>query len=63
MYREEDIVHENGKVFVLRDRRQKSYAVCVSGTTHSTVESAYTLDSDGLSIAVARCDYLARRAA
>jgi len=61
MYREEDIEHENGKVWVLRDRPEKAYAVCVSAGTHSTVDSAYRLDPDGLSIAIARCDYLAKR--
>lgn len=63
MYREDDIVHENGKAWVLRDRPQKGYAVCVSGTTHSTVDSAYELNPDGLSIAIARCDYVANRIA
>ncbi|KGC71040.1 bbp45 domain protein [Burkholderia pseudomallei] len=63
MYREDDIVHENGKAWVLRDRPQKVYAVCVSGTTHSTVDSAYELNPDGLSIAIARCDYVANRIA
>ncbi|MBN3506333.1 hypothetical protein [Burkholderia cenocepacia] len=61
MYREEDIVHENGTIWVLRDRPEKAYTVCVSAGTHSTVDSAYRLDSDGLSIAIARCDYLAKR--
>lgn len=61
MYREEDIVHERGKVWVLRDRPEKAYSVCVSAGTHSIVDSAYRLDPDGLSIAIARCDYLATR--
>ena len=38
-----------------------AYEVLFAGATHSTVESAYAKDADGLSIATARCKYLARR--
>jgi hypothetical protein len=61
-YTESDIAHEVGKFWVLRDRPQKAYAVCISGITHSVVDSAYELNEDGLSIAIARCNYLANRA-
>lgn len=58
-YREKDIKHENGRYWVLDTGR--AYAVMVSGVTHSESESAYERTDDGLSIAVARCDYLANR--
>lgn len=57
--REKDIIHENGKVWVSDER--KYYTVFVAGATHSISESSYTHDADGLSIAKARCDYLAQR--
>lgn len=59
-YKESDIMHENGKAWVLRDRGQKAYAVCISGVTHSVTDSAYPMDDDGLSLAIARCNYLAK---
>lgn len=60
MIKEKDIVHENGKYWVMRNRKERCYSVMVSGATHSVSDSHYSLDDDGLSIAVARCDYLAR---
>ena len=57
--RAKDIVHENGRRWVLDS--PAAYVVMTAGLTHSTSDSAYTRDPDGLSIAVARCDYLARR--
>lgn len=58
-YRESDIAYENGPAWVLRDTKGKCYTVFLAGVTHSTSDSAYPLDADGLSIAVARCNYLA----
>ena len=58
-YKEKDIIHENGRFWVLKDKR--AYTVMVSGITHSINESAYHLNDDGLSIAKFRCDYLAKR--
>ena len=58
--RESDILHESGPFWVGRD--PASYIVWRSGVTHSTSDSAYPKTLDGLSIAIARCDYLARRA-
>lgn len=58
-YKEEDIVHENGEFWVLREKGR--YSVLRSGLTHSTSDSAYARNEDGLSIAKARCDYLAQR--
>lgn len=58
-YREKDIKHDApGGVYWVLDTG-KAYAVMVVGVTHSTSESAYERTPDGLSIAVARCDYLA----
>ena len=58
--REQDIMHENGDYWVGRERQ--AYVVYKNGATHSTSDSAYRRDADGLSIAIARCDYLALRA-
>ena len=58
MIRESDIKHENGAHWVLDDRA--SYTVYRTGLTHSTSDSAYPRTPDGLSIAIARCDYLAK---
>ena len=64
MIREADIVYENGSFWVLRDRQAGgAYVVLRAGLTHAVSDSAYALDDDGLSIAKARCDYLAKRAA
>ena len=62
-FRESDIAYENGRVWVLTDKKNSQYTVFVANSaTHcSKGDSAYTLDDDGLSIAKARCDYLARK--
>lgn len=60
MTREKDIKHENKHCFVLDEK--DSYGVYVSGITHATSDSHYAHTSDGLSIAIARCNYLARKA-
>lgn len=57
MIKEKDIVHENGNFWVLKSGNE--YHVMRSGLTHSTGDSAY----DSLDLAVARCNYLAKRAA
>ncbi len=59
MIREKDMVYENGKAWVWRAK--DCYYVMISGITHSTSDSAYSLDDNGLGIAKARCDYLAKR--
>ena len=56
---EKSIKHENGPYWVCDTG--KAYAVMRTGITHSTSESAYARDADGLSIAIARCNYLAKR--
>ncbi len=59
--RESDIKYKNGKYFVLKDKQQSAYFVMKGGITHSESDSAYSLNEDGLSIAIARCKYLASR--
>lgn len=57
--RESDIMHENGNFWVARG--PKSYIVFKAGITHSVSDSAYEKTADGLSIAIARANYLAKR--
>lgn len=59
-YTERDIMHENGDFWVLKDRRRGAYTVFRNGATCATSDSSYALTSGGLSVAIARCDYLAR---
>ena len=58
----DDIVYESGNAWVYRDKKKSCYVVFKAGITHSTSDSAYPLNDDGLSIAKARTDYLAKRA-
>lgn len=58
--KESDIVHERGDFWVFKDK--KGYHVMKAGITHSTSDSSYTLDENGLSVAKARCNYLDNRA-
>lgn len=60
-YKVDDIVYENGKAWVLREKKRDCYTVFIAGSTHSTSDSSYALDDDGLSIAKARADYLSQR--
>ena len=57
--RERDIMHEAGPFWV--GRGPNGFTVYRSGATHSVPDSTYALTLDGLSIAMARCDYLAAR--
>ena len=63
---ERDIMHDRGTHWVGRTGRvgwmDASYTVYRTGATHSTPDSSYALTPDGLSLAIARTDYLARRA-
>lgn len=59
MLTEANIAHDRGSHWVCRDT--DGYSVMVSGATHSRTDSTYALTPDGLSVAVARCNYLARR--
>lgn len=58
---EADIKHENGMFWVCRNKAD--YTVYRAGSTHSVADSSYAKDDDGLSLAIARCDYLASRTA
>ena len=66
MTRERDIIYENGAYWVLntnhRATLQRTYMVMKDETTFSISDSAYAHTPDGLSLAIARCDYLAGRA-
>lgn len=57
--KDSDIKHEAGRYWVCDNKRH--YLVMVSGITHSESESAYEHTADGLSIAVARANYLHKR--
>lgn len=57
--RESDILHENGSFWV--GMTKTAYVVYRVNSTHSVSDSAYAKTPDGLSIAIARCNYLARR--
>lgn len=57
--KERDIMHEAGSYWV--GRTATSYTVYRAGVTHSTPDSSYPVDPDGLSVAIARCKYLASR--
>lgn len=57
-YKVSDIKFESGKFWVLDTK--DAYCVMINGVTHSTSESCYKRDPDGLSLAVARCKYLAK---
>jgi len=54
-YKEKDIIYENGKFWVLKNK--EGYHVMVSGVTCSTSDSSYA----SADLAIARCDYIAKR--
>lgn len=58
MIRESQIKHERGSFWVLDTG--DTYTVMRTGVTHSVSDSAYPRTDAGLSIAVSRCDYLAK---
>ena len=51
-----NIIHENGKFWVYK-LRADHFQVNAIGVTHSVCESAY----EDVSLAISRCDYLAKR--
>ena len=57
---EDDIMHEAGWFWV--GREPDRYTVYRAGITHSVSDSSYRKNAAGLSLAVARCDYLSRAA-
>ena len=60
-YKEKDIAHETASTWVLKNTEQGCYTVFIIGVSVSTSDSAYPLTDDGLSIAIARANYLAKR--
>lgn len=56
MTKESQIVHENGPYWVLR--KGNTFIVMKTGATHSVSDSGYS----DRSLAIARADYLAKRA-
>jgi len=54
--KESDILHENGSYWVCREKKDV-FTVYKNGVTHSTADSSYA----DKSIAIARCNYLAKR--
>lgn len=59
-YRESDIAYELSSAWVLDDKKRDCYTVFRVGATHSTSDSSYARTADGLSLAKARADYVAR---
>jgi hypothetical protein len=57
-----DILHENGNYWVLKDSYKgcETYTVMRNTITHS--ESVDEVTYPDITLAIARCDYLARRA-
>jgi hypothetical protein len=57
-----DILHENGIYWVLKDsyKGRETYTVMRNTITHS--ESVDEVTYPDVSLAIARCDYLARKA-
>ena len=56
--RERDIVHESGNYWVASERG--SFTVYQTKLTHSVSDSSYAKTEDGKSLAIARCNYLAK---
>ena len=61
MLKESDILHQIGAYWVMRDKHegQRTYTIMKDGLTHS--ESIDGVTYPDLSIAKARCDYMALR--
>lgn len=55
------IIYENGIYWVAANKKLSCYVVFKNGVTHAKSDSAYPLTADGLTLAKARCDYLAKR--
>lgn len=56
---EKMIMHEKGDFFVLKIGT--GYEVLENKLTHSVTDSVYAPNDDGLSLAIARCEYLGGR--
>ena len=57
--KEKDIKHESGNFWV--GKIDNTFTVFKSGLTHSVSIQSFVQDSDGLSCAIAYCDYLSKR--
>lgn len=60
-FKESDIVYEEGLFWVLLDHKHKCYTVYRQGVCASEADSSYEYNDSGLSIALARAKYLARK--
>ena len=56
---EKNIKYENG-IFWVKDNKI-DYTVYKADVTHSIADSSYPHDADGLSLAIARCNYLFKK--
>lgn len=56
-----EIVYENGPVWVQENKKGDCYTVFINGMGYAVSDSSYHHTDDGLSIAKARCDYLAEK--
>lgn len=54
-----DILYAAGDYWI--GRMPTQYTVYKNGATHATADSSYAKTDDGLSIAKARCNYLAKK--
>lgn len=61
--KESEILYEAGDYWVFDNKKKNRYTVFKSGITVSVSDSSYTRDADGLSIAIARVNYLNSRKA
>ena len=57
--RESDILYHKPPFWISREA--SGHVVWRDGSTHATADSTYARTADGLSIAKARADYLAKR--
>ena len=60
MTRESYIMHEAGPFWVCRERRDGTWRVMRDVGTHSVEGSGYPTGPGGLSLAIARCNHLAK---
>lgn len=57
------VIHEgvHGKAWVMDSLNQKAYLVMKTGVTHSESIAGFDKSEDGLSLAIAYCDYIDKR--
>lgn len=65
--KESDLVHENGDFWVCKTQKnwfgspEKTYSIYRNQLTHSVPVASFEQNEDGLSLAIAYCDYRAKR--